>query len=132
MMTDKQDPGEGGVAALPHTAEHPPTFESFGVFVQALEDGDLNAYLSDQLKAVGLALANYAANYGGKPKAQLKLTLDFTLDGGVHEIKPKVETKLPTPPRGRSMMWTDANGRFTPSNPKQAELFGQGNKPRAV
>lgn len=118
-------------SAYPHDAEQPPAFESYAHFLAALEDGDLNAQLSAHLKRVAQEMTRIAANYGGRPKAKIVLSLDFELESGVYSIRPKVKVDTPLPPRGHSNMWALGDGRFTPVNPKQLDMFTRG-KPRAV
>lgn len=96
---------------------------SFSQFVAALEDGQLHAELTDDLKRIAEECNNHQINYGGTAKAKMSLTIEFTLEKGVFEIKASCATKLPKPPRGRSIMWTTPENRFTPQNPRQGQLF---------
>lgn len=105
---------------------HPasPAARTFDSFVRLLEDGALNAELSDQLRAINEDLNQHAIAYGGKPKAKLTIDIDFTMDGGVFMIQSRFKTKLPEAPRARTIAWGTAAHDFTPNNPKQGQLFG--------
>ncbi len=142
MMPDTQDPGhdpetgeviegEGAVSLPPHQAQRPPTLDNFSRLIQALEDGDLNAQLSGDLKDLGQTMVRLAANYGGKQKGKMTLTLEFALEGGTFEIKPKVKVERPMPPRARTHFWATADGGLSQTNPKQTDMF-RGQPPRAV
>ena len=97
---------------------------SFSQFLLSLEDGDLHAQLSEDLREIAAVMSQHVVDYGGKVKGKLSLTIDFKLDQGVFEIVAKTETKLPKPPRGRSIMWATPGNNFTANNPKQGQLFG--------
>jgi hypothetical protein len=101
-----------------------PTAYTFGQFIQMMEDGELHGELSDALQKINAAMANHALDFGGKPKGKMTLTIDFTLDKGVFEIRGDYAVKLPTPPRGKTVVWGTQDNRFTPQNPKQMHLFG--------
>lgn len=97
---------------------------TFGQFLQVIEDGQLHGDLSEALQKISAELSNYQMEHGGTPKATLTLKIDFKLDRGVFEITPKVDTKLPASPRGKSVLWSTPSNLFTPANPKQMSMFG--------
>ncbi|WP_150131812.1 hypothetical protein [Sphingomonas carotinifaciens] len=105
-------------------ARMPPAANSFGDFVRFLEDGQLDAELSEVLRSLSSDMAHTAIESGGKAKGKLTLTLDFTLDGRVFTIKAKHKVDVPEAKRPQSVMWSTEDGRFTPSNPQQGQLFG--------
>jgi hypothetical protein len=120
----------GALSAPPHDAQRPPSYTSFAMLLQGLEDGTFNAELTAKMKEVLLALVTHQANYGGKPKGKITVGVEFILDGGM-DVRAKFEVKTPLPPRGRTSLWVMGDGSLTPTNPKQMEMFG-GRKPRAV
>lgn len=101
-----------------------PAVNSFGEFVRFLEDGQLDAELSEVLRKLSSDMANNAIEGGGKARGKLTLTLDFGLNGRVFTIKAKHKVDVPEAKRQNSVMWSTEDGRFTPSNPHQGNLFG--------
>lgn len=101
-----------------------PAARTFDSFLRMLEDGTLNADLSDQLRIINEDLNQHAMSYGNKPKAKLTVEIDFTLDGGIFDIRSRFKTKLPEAPRGKTIAWGTERHDFTPNNPKQGQLFG--------
>ena len=83
-----------------------------------------DAELSDGLRQLSSDMANTAIESGGKSKGKLVLTLDFALEGRVFTISAKHKIDVPEPKRPKSVMWSTQDGRFTPSNPQQGQLFG--------
>lgn len=102
----------------------PPAANTFADFVRFLEDGQLDAELSDALKLMSSDMSNTAIESGGKAKGKLVLTLDFALEGRVFTIAAKHKFDVPEAKRPKSVMWSTQDGRFTPSNPQQGNLFG--------
>lgn len=102
----------------------PPAANSFGEFVRFLEDGQLDAELTNALKDLNTEMSHVAIESGGKAKGKLTLTLDFSLEGKVFTIASKHKVDVPEPKRPKSVMWSTLDGRFTPSNPQQGVLFG--------
>lgn len=102
----------------------PPAANSFGDFVRFLEDGQLDAELSEVLRKMSSDMAHTAIENGGKAKGKLTISLDFALDGRVFTIKAKHKVDVPEAKRPQSVMWSTEDGRFTPSNPQQGQLFG--------
>lgn len=146
MMPKEQDPGPGQthdpetgevieredpLSMLPHEAQRPPALDSFVRLLQAVEGGDLNEELSRELRDLGARMVAMAANYGGKQKGKIVLTLDFTLNKAELNVASKVKIERPMPPRGDSHFWVTGEGRITQTNPKQMDMFGKG-APRAV
>ena len=115
----------------PHDAEPVPTLDSFDRLIQALEGGALNDELSRELRDLGARMVQMAANYGGKVKGKMVLTLDFALNKGEIAIDSKVKVERPMPPRGSTHFWPTGDGRISQVNPKQMDMFRAG-KPRAV
>lgn len=105
-------------------ARLPPAANSFGDFIRFQEDGQLDAELAETLRALSSDMAHTAIESGGKAKGKMTLTFDFSLEGRVFTIAAKYKTDVPEPKRQRSVMWSTEDGRFTPSNPQQGQLFG--------
>jgi hypothetical protein len=102
----------------------PPAANSFGEFVRFLEDGQLDAELTEALKKMASDMSHNAIESGGKAKGKVTLTLEFALEGRVFTIGAKHKVDVPEPKRPKSVMWSTKDGRFTPSNPQQGQLFG--------
>lgn len=100
------------------------SYQAFNLFIQGLEDGQLNQDATEALQLIAQELNDHIRNTGkSKAKGSLSLKIDFTLDRGVFEIDSKLTTKLPDAPRGKSVMWTDGDSNFTPQNPRQISMF---------
>jgi hypothetical protein len=118
--TDRQTPVARAIDGTPL----PPAANNFSDFVRFQEDGQLNAELTEALKALAHDMMANAIESGGKAKGKMSLTFDFSLDGRVFSIGSKFKVDLPDPKRPKSIMWATEDGRFTPSNPHQGSLFG--------
>lgn len=101
-----------------------PAADTFDAFVRMIEDGDFNRELTGEMRRFAGELANIAIDQGGKAKGKVSLTFDFSLEGRVTEIASKYKIDLPQPKRGKSVMWQTEDGRYTPNNPHQGQLFG--------
>lgn len=101
-----------------------PALHTFAQFFQTLEDGELHAQASDGLQRIAGDLSNHVRDYGGNSKGRMTITLDFDLKHGVFEITGGLTIKLPTPPRGKTVVWATPDNRFTPYNPRQMNMFG--------
>ncbi|PLX36974.1 MAG: hypothetical protein C0605_07855 [Hyphomicrobiales bacterium] len=101
-----------------------PAATTFGQFLQMLEDGELHEDLSNKLLQINETLNQHFQDYGGKPKAQLDLSIKFSLERGAFTIEPSFKTKLPEAPRGKTVAWSTKDHRFTPANPAQLNMFG--------
>ena len=101
-----------------------PAATTFGQFLQMLEDGELHEDLSNKLLKINETMNQHFQDFGGKPKAQLDLCIKFSLEKGTFTIEPSFKTKLPLPPRGKTVAWSTKDHRFTPANPAQLNMFG--------
>lgn len=128
MMPDKDDAkdGQGMVPPSGDTSGHMPVYSTFSQLVDGLENGDLGQELTEQLRTITQELVDYAKGYGGKPKGKLTLVLDFRHEDQVIYIEGGITTKVPQPPRGRSIVWPMRDGRVSPANPAQQDMFRQG------
>lgn len=99
------------------------TAKSFTHFLSMLEDGQLNSELSTELQELCKEMEDHSRNYGSKAKGKVSITIDFALEKGIFEIFSKFKITKPETPRIRSIAWSDANGNFTPHNPRQQDMF---------
>lgn len=105
-------------------SEQPPEQpRSFSQFLQQLEEGTFHAEVSDKLQTIAAKLNEHVQTYGGTAKGKLTIAINFVLEKGVFEITADATSKLPAPKRMRSIFWTTNGNNFTPSNPKQMQLF---------
>ena len=107
----------------------PEDARSFAQFLQMLEDGQLNADLSEALRNLNAAMNNHVQTFGGKCKGYITVKIDFALEKGVFDITADFQEKLPKAKRDRSIAWSTPGNNFTPENPRQMSLFA---KPRDV
>lgn len=125
MLVDPENPPSRQAAErAADGAPVSPAANSFADFVRFQEDGQLNAQLSEELKALAHDMMATAIESGGKAKGKLSLTFDFSLEGKVFSIASKFKVDVPEAKRPKSVMWATEDGRFTPSNPHQGNLFG--------
>jgi len=101
-----------------------PAANTFADFVRMLSDGDLDRDLSHVLQQMNQDMCAAAIDAGGKAKGKLTVTFDFALEGRVFTIGSKHKVDVPEPKRAKGVMWATQDGRFTPSNPHQGNLFG--------
>jgi hypothetical protein len=115
-----------GALAMPDPADNSPdTIRSFVQLLAALEDGTLLAELSQEQSEIVAALNNHRAEYGGKPKATIALSFEFTLDGQTIQVRVKHDLKLPKGERSSTVLWTTPDNNLCRDNPKQQRLpFG--------
>lgn len=103
---------------------------SFAQFIQQIEEGGLHADLTEALQRIARECSDHANNYGDKAQAKLTLKLNFKLENGVFQIAGDFDTDLPKARRMKTIMWASAENYFTPSNPRQLQMFG--GQPRVV
>ena len=101
-----------------------PAANNFADFVRMLSDGDFDRDLTVVLQALNSGMCAAAIEQGGKAKGKLTLTFDFALEGRVFTIGSKHKVDVPEAKRAKGIMWATEDGRFTPSNPHQGNLFG--------
>lgn len=101
-----------------------PAASTFSQFVQTLDGGNWHEALSKDLQAINAALQNHVIDHGGKPVAEMKISIKVKMEGGVFIVKAEHETKGPKAPAAGAVMWSTKDNRFTPHNPKQGQLFG--------
>ena len=124
MATPERGPSEGRVISAADGNPMPPAANSFSDFVRFQEDGQLNAELTEALQSLAHDMMATAIESGGKAKGKMTLSFDFSLDGRVFSIGSKFKVDVPEAKRPKSVMWATEDGRFTPSNPFQGNLFG--------
>lgn len=99
------------------------TITGFSQLIQTLERGVLHADLTDEIKNVMEAMAEFAAGPGNhKAKGSLTLTLDFTMELDTVRILPTIKTKLPELPRRPDMMFVTPNNNLSLEHPSQHGL----------
>lgn len=96
---------------------------NFGVFLSQIEDGVLQADLSEELQRANLELAKHAENHG-KATGTITLVLALKHDrNGVVDVGAEIKSKMPKSSRARSVFWADPiTGNLSNKNPKQESL----------
>ncbi len=117
--------------AEPEILKSEPT-RSFSWVVQQIQNGDLHEELGDALREINMALVDHVQEFGGKPKAKLKIAINFHLDKGIFFITADYEVKKPARPAHGSIMYGTPGGNFSVDNQRQLQMFGAGAKPQAV
>lgn len=124
-MTDAMMAGDpNGPRRAADGGHVPGACNTMGEFIRSLEDGQFDADCYEEVKELSAALAEHAWRNGGKAKGKLTLTIDFTQDGGLTEIKAKFKVAKPEDHRAKSVMWRTEDNRFTRTQPNQQQLFG--------
>lgn len=96
--------------------------EGFVKLISSIQDGVLEADLSEQLTEIVSELTAQARDMGGKPKAKLTLNLLFKLDSGMVEVTADVKVTQPKPVLGKSIFWPTKDNQLSPENPRQLEM----------
>lgn len=82
---------------------------------------DFLAQHSDML----LKMQEFQMNNGGKVKGKFTITVDYTLDKQLTmQVEAEAKFTLPKKPKATAALWTTADGKLTPQNPRQPSLFG--------
>lgn len=102
----------------------PGACNTLGEFVRTLEDGQFDADCYEAIKDLSHDLQQHAWANGGKSKGKVTITLDFTQDGGVTEIRSGFKISKPAGHRAKSIMWSTEDNRLTRVRPGQTEMFG--------
>ena len=89
--------------------------------IALLEDGDLSADLSKEIKATLDALRDQAGPKG-KIKGSVTLTLGFEVDGPTVEVAADIKCSVPRPKRGTSFFFLTEEGLST-EHPRQMSMF---------
>ncbi|MEC9346089.1 MAG: hypothetical protein VYB54_07670 [Pseudomonadota bacterium] len=113
-------------------SEHvePGPIRSFSAALAALEDGDLDADLSEAQRELIAAINDVAIEQGGTAGGKLALTVTYKVEGGVMEVRAAFTTTPPKKPRSKSMLWTTPDNDLTRANPRQPSLFRDVNATR--
>jgi len=98
------------------------SLRSFTQFMTSLNYGKTHDELTDKVQEIVADLSEYRGDFGGKPKAKLIITLDFSLDDHLVEVSPTIKTKLPDRPKGKSMYFVTPENRLSREDPRQHKL----------
>jgi hypothetical protein len=104
-----------------------PAARSLADFLRFIEDGQLDADVTHDLRDLAADMENMSAAFGGagKIKAKLTITVDITREvDGYYIIGADYAIKKPKEPRKRSIAWLTDDNAFTPNKPNQGSLFG--------
>ena len=102
----------------------PGACNTMGEFVRSLEDGQFDADCYEAIKDLSATMHEHAWSNGGKAKGKVAITLEFTQEGGITEIKASFKVTQPEAKRPKSIMWTTDDHRMTRTRPGQQQLFG--------
>lgn len=102
----------------------PGACNTMGEFIRSLEDGQFDADCYEAIKDLNADLAEHAWSNGGKAKGKVTITLEFSQEGGMKEIKANFKIAKPESRRPKSIMWSTEDNRLTRTRPGQAQLFG--------
>jgi len=117
-----QDPT--GPARAADGGHVPGACNTLGEFVRTLEDGQFDADCYEAIKDLSAALNDAAYHSGGKAKGKVVITLDFSQEAQITEIRSSFKVTKPADKRAKSVLWTTEDHRFTRTRPGQQQLFG--------
>jgi hypothetical protein len=95
--------------------------KNFSTLLTNLEDGTLNADLSNDLENVVRDLQE-AIDQGAKRKVAVSVTIEFTADRGVIEVSGKYKVKAPDKTRRRTLMFVHAGKFLSRQDDRQGDL----------
>ena len=102
----------------------PGACNTLGEFIRTVEDGQFDADCYVAIRDLNAKMAECAWRSDGKAKGKVTITLDFTRDGGITEIKSAFKVTPPSERRAKSHLWLTEDNRFTRTQPGQRQLFG--------
>lgn len=102
----------------------PGACNTLGEFVRSLEDGQFDADCYEAIKELSVQMRDHAWNTGGMAKGKIAITLDFSQEGAMTEIKAAFKVTSPASKRPKSVMWSVSDNRLSRTNPQQQQLFG--------
>ena len=101
---------------------------SFSSFLGVVQDGQLHADLTKELRDLIGDLQNAYINQGGTPKGELTIKFGFKLEDGVTEVTANFPATGPKPVRGKTIFWVTPDNILTQRNPKQTDIFRDVNR----
>jgi len=99
-----------------------PEKPSFLEMFRSLEDGVLDADLTEDMVTLVHDMRAHALATGSKPRAKITLTLEIKLDGGIFEVVPGYKVSPPKKPRSRSIFYPTKDNGLSPNNQAQGSL----------
>lgn len=99
-----------------------PEKPSFLAVFKSLEDGILDADLTEDLVNLVHDMRAHQLTTGAKPKAKITLTLEIKLDGGIFEVVPSYKVSPPKKPRSRSIFYPTKDNGLSVHNQAQHNL----------
>ena len=126
MMTDRVE--EGPIIDQPNRAADggrvPGACNTLGEFVRTLEDGQFDADCYGAIRDLAAKLNEHAQHNGGKSKGKVVITLEFSQEAAISEIRSSFKVTEPVEKRAKSVLWQTEDHRFTRTRPGQHQLFG--------
>jgi hypothetical protein len=95
--------------------------KNFSTLLTALEDGQLNSDLSNELEDAVRELQD-AIDRGVKRKVTVSVTIDLSADRGVIEVSGKYKVKVPDKTRHRTLMFVHAGKYLSRQDDRQINL----------
>lgn len=118
------DPGADQPRRAADGGHVPGACNTLAEFIRSLEDGQFDADCYEGIKELAADMHEHAWHNGGKAKGKLTITVEFSQEGGITELKSAFKIVRPEARRAKSVMWQTEDHRFTRANPKQGQLFG--------
>jgi hypothetical protein len=89
------------------------------------DNGDFLEDFLTQHSDMLIKMQEFQMNNGGKVKGKFTITVDYTLDKQLTmQVQAEAKFTLPKKPKATAALWTTADGKLTPQNPRQPSLPG--------
>lgn len=108
---------------MTHSRDPAVATNSFQQFIGNVEDGQLQADLSQALQRLLADMRTHQINVGGNPKGKIAINFDLKLENGVVEVTGNYTVNAPKRVGGKSIYWVTEDGHLTSRNPKQMDML---------
>ena len=104
---------------------NPDDLPQFYEVIQRMREGELNDKLTEATQGMMRHLLDRQRDIGGKPEGKLVLTMKYTLDDGMLDLRATFAVTTPKVPVTRGVFYVKSDGSLTTLNPAQRSLpFG--------
>lgn len=128
-MAETHDPETGEVleSRAADGSRIPPAASTLSALVMLMRDGQFDADTAEPMQefATKLEALGHDTSKRAKGVITLKIEVDFDPDREFAVLTPTLNFKLPAEKHGSSVAWFTTDGRLTPHQPRQGQLFGQ-------
>lgn len=95
---------------------------TFALLLAELEEGDLAHDLTEAVQDLIAELEDVRIAQRGKPSGSISITLNFSDDDGIIEVKSAFSVTKPKRKRAKSIYWPTADHHLSRQNPRQHSM----------